>query len=109
MTIVALLFGYWFAMTLLPVPDERRDGPAHARRRVAHDGRLVGPPAARLDALRARQPHLGQQPDVGPRRIFSTIPAIGTAMLGNLAGQWIGSKRPLTERLNGLFAVGALG
>ena len=30
-------------------------------------------------------------------------------MLGNLAGQWIATKRPLTERLNGLFAAGALG
>ena len=30
-------------------------------------------------------------------------------MLGNLAGQWIGTKRPLVDRLNGLFAVGALG
>ena len=44
-----------------------------------------------------------------PEGIFSTIPAIGTAMLGNLAGQWIGTKRPLVERLNGLFAAGALG
>jgi predicted acyltransferase len=44
-----------------------------------------------------------------PEGIFSTIPAIGTAMLGNLAGQWIGTKRPLGERLNGLFAAGALG
>ena len=44
-----------------------------------------------------------------PEGIFSTIPAIGTAMLGNLAGQWLSVRRPLTERLNGMFAVGALG
>jgi predicted acyltransferase len=44
-----------------------------------------------------------------PEGIFSTIPAIGTAMLGNLAGRWIGGGRPLQERLNGLFAAGALG
>src|SRR5260370_14860770 len=30
-------------------------------------------------------------------------------MLGILAGQWIGSDRPLADRLNGLFAVGAIG
>ncbi len=30
-------------------------------------------------------------------------------LLGNLLGQWIGTKRPLIERLNGMFAVGALG
>jgi predicted acyltransferase len=44
-----------------------------------------------------------------PEGILSTIPAIATAMLGNLTGQWIASKRPLNERLNGLFAAGALG
>ncbi|HMA24475.1 MAG: DUF5009 domain-containing protein, partial [Gemmatimonas sp.] len=44
-----------------------------------------------------------------PEGIFSTIPAIGTAMLGNLAGQWIATRRPLSDRLNGMFAVGALG
>jgi predicted acyltransferase len=30
-------------------------------------------------------------------------------MLGVFAGRWIGSDRPLEERLNGLFAAGALG
>jgi predicted acyltransferase len=44
-----------------------------------------------------------------PEGLFSTIPAVGTAMLGILAGRWIGSPRTLEERLNGLFAVGALG
>ena len=40
--------------------------------------------------------------------MLSTVPAIGTAMLGNLAGRWIGERRPLTERLAGLSAAGAL-
>ena len=44
-----------------------------------------------------------------PEGVLSTVPAIGTAMLGNLAGQWIGQRRPLSERLAGLFAAGALG
>ena len=39
-----------------------------------------------------------------PEGLLSTVPAIGTAMLGNLAGRWIGERRPLTERLAGLFA-----
>ena len=30
-------------------------------------------------------------------------------MIGNLAGRWIGERRPLTERLSALFAAGALG
>jgi predicted acyltransferase len=44
-----------------------------------------------------------------PEGPFSTIPAIGTAMLGVFAGRWIAQERPLEERLNGLFAVGAVG
>lgn len=44
-----------------------------------------------------------------PEELFSSIPAIGTTMLGNLAGQWIGAKRALVERVNGLFGAGALG
>ena len=30
-------------------------------------------------------------------------------MLGILAGRWIGSQAAAAERINGLFAVGALG
>ena len=44
-----------------------------------------------------------------PEGVLSTIPAIGTAMLGNLAGRWIGERRPLSERLAGLSSAGALG
>jgi predicted acyltransferase len=43
-----------------------------------------------------------------PEGPLSTIPAIGTAMLGVFAGRWIGSGRPLYERIAGLFAVGAI-
>src|SRR5436305_2101123 len=44
-----------------------------------------------------------------PEGTLSTIPAICTAMLGVLAGRWIGTERPLEERLNALFAAGCLG
>jgi predicted acyltransferase len=108
-TIVVLLYGYWFAMTLLPVPGSSSmgqlvlsDGP---RTMAAWWDRLL------LDWSRFG---LGNHTWVSsvtwdPEGIFSTIPAIGTAMLGNLFGQWIATKRPLSERLNGMFAVGALG
>jgi len=44
-----------------------------------------------------------------PEGPFSTIPAIGTAMLGVLAGRWIAQRdRPLVERMAGLFAAGSL-
>jgi len=108
-TIVVLLFGYWFAMTILPVPDSGAMGQLvlddAPRTMAAWWDRLL------LDWTRFG---LGNHLWVSsltwdPEGIFSTIPAIGTAMLGNLAGQWIGQRRPLTDRINGLFAVGAIG
>src|SRR5215217_4264443 len=108
MTIVVLLYGYWFAMTLLPVPDSGAmgqlvlgDGP---RTMAAWWDRLL------LDWSRfGLGNHLWVSSKTwDPEGIFSTLPAIGTAMLGNLAGQWIATKRPLSERLNALFAAGAL-
>ena len=59
-TIVALLYGYWFAMTVLPVPDTGAMGQLALGDAPAHDGRVVGSPPARLVALRARQSHLGR-------------------------------------------------
>jgi predicted acyltransferase len=108
-TIAVLLFGYWAVMTLIPVPDSGvmgyltlNDGP---RTMAAWWDRFF------LDWSRFG---LGNHTWVNsltwdPEGILSTLPAIGTAMLGNLAGQWIGTKRPLVDRLNGLFGAGALG
>ena len=109
-TILAtLLFGYWFVMTVLPVPGEGTigalllgDGP---RTMAAWTDRLV------LDWSRWG---LGNHLWVSsvtwdPEGVLSTVPAVGTVMIGNLAGRWIGERRPLTERLSALFAAGALG
>jgi predicted acyltransferase len=40
--------------------------------------------------------------------VLSTLPAIATAMLGVLAGRWIDGTEPLSVRIKGLFAAGAL-
>jgi predicted acyltransferase len=109
LTIVVLLYGYWFAMTLFPVPGSSSMGQLvlgdAPRTMAAWWDRLL------LDWSRFG---LGNHTWVSsvtwdPEGIFSTIPAIGTAMLGNLAGQWIATKRSLPDRLNGMFAAGALG
>ncbi len=108
-TVVVLLYGYWFAMTLLPVPGTGAMGQL-----------VLNNPSATMAAWWDRllldwsRFGLGNHTWVSsvtwdPEGIFSTIPAIATAMIGNLAGQWIGTKRPLLERLSGLFAAGALG
>jgi len=101
--IAALLLGYWLAMTLLPVPD------------TGYLGALVlDRPGATLDAWLDRvlltPSHLwiGGGGVRDPEGLFSTIPAVCTAMLGVLAGRWIGTARPIHERLSGLFAGGAL-
>jgi predicted acyltransferase len=44
-----------------------------------------------------------------PEGLLSTVPAVGTCLLGVLAGRWLARPTPLAERLNGLFAAGALG
>ncbi len=107
--LAGLLFGYWFVMTVLPVPGEGTIGAllldTAPRTMAAWTDRLV------LDWTRFG---LGNHLWVGgvtwdPEGVLSTMPAICTAMLGNLAGRWIGQRRPLTERLAGLFSAGALG
>ncbi|HEY7393666.1 MAG TPA: DUF5009 domain-containing protein [Gemmatimonadaceae bacterium] len=107
--IAVLLYGYWFAMTLIPVPGTGVLGAL-----------ALGDPSATLAAWTDRflldwtRFGLGNHLWSGsqtwdPEGFMSTIPAIGTVILGTLAGEWLASKRPIAERLNGLFAAGALG
>ena len=102
--IAVLLFGYWFAMTLIPVPGE---GTIGALLLDTHDRNL----AAYLDRLILGTNHtwIGSV-TFDPEGPMSTIPAIATAMLGVLAGRWIGLRdKLLLERISGLFAAGAIG
>jgi predicted acyltransferase len=102
--IATLLFGYWFAMTLIPVPGENTIG---AQLLHTHDRNL----AAYLDRLILTTNHIWTgSVTFDPEGPFSTLPAIGTAMLGVIAGTWIARKdRPLLDRVSGLFAAGAIG
>jgi predicted acyltransferase len=107
--LASILFGYWIVMTVLPVPGEGTIGALlldePSRTMAAWVDRLV------LDWSRVGLGnHLwASSVTWDPEGVLSTIPAIGTAMLGNLAGRWIGEKRPLSERRAGLSSVGALG
>jgi predicted acyltransferase len=99
--LAALLYGYWFAMTLLPVPGHGvgvllLDSPGDNL-------------AAHLDRWILGLDHVWSGSRVfDPEGPLSTIPAVGTAMLGVLAGRWLGSGKPLGERIEGLFAAGFL-
>lgn len=109
MTIVALLYGYWFAMTIFPVPGGSSMGQLVLgdpfRNMASWWDRLL------LDWSRfglGNHIWVGGDGKFDPEGFFSTIPAIGTCMLGILGGRWISQKKPLTERIIGMFAVGAL-
>ncbi len=97
----ALLIGYQVLMTLVPVPGQYGLGGLYLDTK---DQNL----AAYVDRL-LLEGHLW----VGsrtwdPEGLLSTIPAIGTVILGVIAGRWINGKEPLTERIAGLFAAGSI-
>ncbi len=104
----AILVGYWALMTLAPVPDSGLPGWA-----------VLDKPASTLAAWVDRTlldwtawgwgNHIWAETKTwDPEGVLSTIPAIATAMLGVLAGRWLSAGRPLADRLNGMFAVGAM-
>jgi predicted acyltransferase len=99
----SVLFAYWWAMTLLPVPD------------TGYLGQLVlDQRGATLDAWFDRvvlgKDHMwgGGGGRFDPEGLLSTFPAAATALLGVFAGRWLGSGRPIHERLSGLFTAGAI-
>lgn len=94
-----ILIGYWLVMTLVPVPGGAAGGldkPAETM-------------AAWVDRLLLDGHLWAQSKTWDPEGPLSTLPAIVTCMLGILAGRWIGSGRPLIERVAGLFALGVVG
>jgi predicted acyltransferase len=101
LVLTGLLYGYWFAMTLLPVPGQGGIG-----------ANLLDDPGRSLAAWFDRtvlDGHLWRQSRTwDPEGLLSTLPAIGTAMLGVFTGRWLATSRPLADRLNGLFGAGAM-
>lgn len=98
--ILALLLGYWAAMTLIPVPGYGL-GPQN-----------LDDPSASIAAWIDRSvfgSHLWKSSKTwDPEGLLSTVPAIGTLLLGVLCGRWLDSAQPLPQRLQGLFGTGSL-
>jgi predicted acyltransferase len=101
--LAVLLYGYWFLQTLVPVPGQHEIGAL-----------LLNRPDATLSAWLDRTvlglPHLWVGSKTwDPEGILSTIPAIGTVILGVLTGRWLTrTDVPMAERLNAMFVAGAV-
>jgi len=95
---VALLIFYWLAMTLIPVP-----GVGYANLE----------PTTNLAAWIDRNllyGHLWSATKVwDPEGIFSTIPAISTALFGILTGYWLRKKMDDTTKVVWMFIFGSVG
>jgi predicted acyltransferase len=92
---VVLLIGYWALLELVPVPG-------FGAGVLTPDGSL----AAYVDRL-LLSGHLWQG-TWDPEGLLSTIPAIGTCLLGTFAGERLVEDRPMTERTVRLFLMGAV-
>ena len=90
-----LLAGYWAVMKLVPVPG-------YGAGVLEFDGNLCGFLDVKLLAG-----HL-YKATFDPEGILSTFPAVATALLGTLTGDWLLSKRGQRSKMLGLFAAGII-
>jgi predicted acyltransferase len=91
----ALTLGYWAAMTLVAPPGS-----------VAGDLSPAGNLGAYIDRHVFGR-HLWQQRPWDPEGLLSTLPAIGTALLGCITGLWLGGKSS-EQRKAALLVVGGV-
>ena len=97
--VALLLYGYWFVQTLVPVPGGLTG--------VLQPGLDLG---AYIDRAVFTTDHIWKSAKTwDPEGLLSTIPAIGTALLGAFAGTWLKSDRTQTEKTLGLFIAGFVG
>ncbi|MGH9385053.1 MAG: acyltransferase family protein [Vicinamibacterales bacterium] len=91
--VAILLIGYWIALTWVPVPG----GSAGNRSPAGNLG-------AWLDRALMRG-HL-YRTDWDPEGLLSTAPAIGTTLLGVIAGWWMQETESPRRRVRGLLSAG---
>lgn len=95
--LIALLLSYWAMMTLIPVPGQ---GFASLEK-----GQDLG---AWIDRIFLTGHMWSQSKTWDPEGLFSTIPAIGTCLVGVLTGEWIKSKKDEWQKWAAIFAMGFL-
>ncbi|GAB2599007.1 DUF5009 domain-containing protein [Spirosoma areae] len=93
-----VLIGYWLLLTVIPVP-----GVGYAN--LEPESNL----SAWFDRVILTPAHVYKPAKVwDPEGLLSTLPAIGTGLLGLLTGTWLRSGRPSAEKVAWLFAAGCL-
>lgn len=91
----ALLLGYWALMTLVPVPG-------YGAGDLSPEGNL----GAWLDRV-LMGGHLYREA-WDPEGFLSSLPAVGTALLGIFTGEWLLTERPRPTLTRGMVGAGAL-
>jgi predicted acyltransferase len=94
--LVACLVGYWAIMKFVPIPG-------YGVGSLTPEGNL----ASWLDRLTMYN-HLYIEHVRDPEGILSTIPAIGTCLLGVFTGEWLRSARSATQKVTGMLAAGVV-
>ncbi len=96
--IAGLLIGYWVAMRFVPVPGFGVPGT---------DMPLLAPDA-NLNWYLDQQFLPGRMYEItrDPEGILSTFPAIATALLGVLTGEWLATFRDAKKKVAGMLACG---
>jgi predicted acyltransferase len=101
LTVLGCLVGYWLLMSFVPVPGFGVPG---------RDVPLLDPDR-NLAAWLDRKLLMGHLYEVtrDPEGVLSTIPAVGTCLLGLLTGRWLRSERGPHAKALGLAVGGVVG
>jgi predicted acyltransferase len=100
--LVVALVGYWALMRFVPIPGygvPGRDIPL-----LDHDANLV----AWIDRHIFSAQHL-YEGTRDPEGLLSTLPALGTTLIGVLAGLWLRTSRSLVQKARGFLVAGTAG
>jgi predicted acyltransferase len=96
------LGGYWWLMTQVPMPEFGLPGLSVPI--LDRTGNL----ASLLDRMIVPPAHLYHHGVYDPEGLLSTLPAIGTTLLGVLAMLWVESGYPIGTKVRGLVMAGVV-
>ncbi len=93
------LVGYWALMRFVPVPGF--GVPTHTVPLLDRDGNLV----AAMDRSLFSASHLYERTR-DPEGLLSTLPALGTLLIGVLTGMWLRTGRTMMQKWRGILGAG---